>query len=87
VEECKPLLPGLHVPDADLHAGARLRGRAAQVDPVKPNLKPPGTQRLKLKCDILLSTSAFGFTMRHYYVVDTIALRASIRVRRCMLNR
>jgi hypothetical protein len=29
-------------------------------------LKAPGTIRLKLKCDILLSTSAFKINLRHY---------------------
>ena len=37
-----------------------------QVDPIKPTLKAPGTKRLKLKCDILLSTSAFKFNLRRY---------------------
>jgi hypothetical protein len=37
-----------------------------QVDPIEPKLKLPGTERLKLKCDILLSTSAFKFNMRRY---------------------
>ena len=37
-----------------------------QVDPIKPKSKPPGTKRLKLKCDILLSTSAFKFNLRRY---------------------
>jgi hypothetical protein len=37
-----------------------------QVDPIKPESKPPGTKRLKLKCDILLSTSAFKFNLRRY---------------------
>ena len=32
-------------------------GRVVQVDPMKLKLKPPGTGRLKVKCDILLSTS------------------------------
>jgi hypothetical protein len=41
-------------------------GRAVQVGPLKPKLKPPGTKRLKPKCDILLSTSAFNFNLRHY---------------------
>jgi len=41
-------------------------GRAVQVDPFKPKLKPPGTNRLKLKCDVLLSTSTFSFTLRRY---------------------
>ena len=35
---------------------------------MKPKLKPPGTKRLKLKCDILLSTSAFKFNLRRYIV-------------------
>jgi hypothetical protein len=33
---------------------------------MKPMLKPPGTQHLKLKCDVLLSTSAFKFSLRRY---------------------
>jgi hypothetical protein len=37
-----------------------------QVDPMKPKLKPPGTKRLKLRCDILLLTSAFNFNLRRY---------------------
>jgi hypothetical protein len=37
-----------------------------QADPIKPRLKPPGTKRLKLKCDTLLSTSAFKFNLRCY---------------------
>jgi len=50
-----------------------VRGRAVQVDPLKPKLKPSGTNRLKLKCglkcDTLLSTSAFNFNLRRYSVV------------------
>jgi hypothetical protein len=42
------------------------QGRAVQVDPMKPRLKPPGTERLKLRCDILLSTSAFKLNLRRY---------------------
>ena len=37
-----------------------------QVDPIKPKSKPPGTGRLQLKRDILLSTSAFNFKLRRY---------------------
>jgi len=37
-----------------------------QVDPIKSKLKPPGTERLKLNCDVLLSSSAFKFSLRHY---------------------
>ena len=32
-----------------------VRGMAVQIDPIKPALKPPGTKRLKLKCDKRLS--------------------------------
>jgi hypothetical protein len=35
-----------------------------QIDPVKPTLKPPGTRRLKLKGDGLLSSFAFKFNLR-----------------------
>ena len=37
-----------------------------QVDPINPTLKAPGTKRLKLKCDTLLSTFAFKFHLRRY---------------------
>jgi len=39
------------------------------VDPIKPTFKLTGTKRLKLKCDILLSTSAFNFNLRRYNLV------------------
>jgi len=53
-------------------AARRYLGEGLQVDTMKVNLKPPGTERLKLKCDILLSTSAFKFNLRHYtWVLDT----------------
>ena len=38
-----------------------------QLDPIKPTLKAPGAKRLKLTCDILLSTSAFKFKLRRYF--------------------
>ena len=37
-----------------------------QLDPTKPKLKPPGTERSKLNCDVLLSTSAFKINLRRY---------------------
>ncbi len=37
-----------------------------QADPLKPKLKPPGTNRLKLMCDIPVSHSAFKFNLRRY---------------------
>ena len=44
-----------------------------QVDPIKPKLKPPGTKRLRLKCDLLLSTSAFKFNLRRYIKKAAVA--------------
>jgi len=46
--------------------GRRRPGRVVQLDPIKPELKPPGTERLKLMCDTLVSTFAFKFRLRRY---------------------
>ena len=59
-------------------------GRAVQVDPMKPKLKPPGTNRLKLKCDILLSTSAFKVNLRRY---TWASARCRTRSARCLGTR
>ena len=45
---------------------ARQPGRAVQVDPIKPKLKPPGAKRLKHKHDEPLSSFAFKFNLRRY---------------------
>ena len=45
---------------------AHRRSKAVQVDPVKPTLKAPGTKRLKLKYDELLSNFAFPSNLRRY---------------------
>ena len=37
-----------------------------QVEPVKPTLKPPGSKRLKLEAEKLLSNFAFKFNLRRY---------------------
>ena len=37
-----------------------------QADPIKPILKAPGTERLKLQCDEPLSNFAFRFKLRRY---------------------
>jgi len=37
-----------------------------QVDPLKPTLKAPGTKRLKVEFDELLSSFAFNFNLRRY---------------------
>jgi hypothetical protein len=49
-----------------------------QVDPIKYKLKPPGIKRLKLDCDVLLSTSAFKFNLRRYSVVTSSARRLAM---------
>jgi hypothetical protein len=41
-------------------------GTAVQVEPMKPKLKAPGTERLKLKHDNLPSKLAFKFNLRRY---------------------
>ena len=41
-----------------------------QVDPIKPKLKAPGTQRLNQKFDKPLSSFAFKFNLRHYTMED-----------------
>jgi len=46
------------------------QGEAVQVEPMKPMLKAPGTKRLKLKYDILLSSFAFNFNLRRYTKLD-----------------
>ena len=46
------------------------RGEAVQVDPLNHKLKPPGTNGLKLTCDIPVSISAFKFNLRRYTVRD-----------------
>ena len=54
---------------------ARRPGRAVQVDPIKPALKAPGTKRLKLKYDELLSNLAFKFNLRRYtLVLDEVSM-------------
>jgi hypothetical protein len=42
------------------------RGRAVQVDPIKPTLKAPGTKRLKLYYDEPPSNFGFKCNLRHY---------------------
>jgi hypothetical protein len=39
---------------------------------MNPTFKPPGTKRLKLKCDILVSTFRFKFNLRHYNPEDIV---------------
>jgi len=45
---------------------AALQGRAVQVDPIKPTLKPPRYKRLKLKYDEPLLNFASNVNVRRY---------------------
>ena len=69
VNECKPLAGG-GVRARHRVAGARrpaaARGRAVQVDPIKPTLKAPESKPLKLEHEKTLSIFAFKFYLRHY---------------------
>ena len=73
MDECKPLLHGVRGGDrlpAGRHRqdGGIVRGRAVQVDAMKPTLKAPGTKRLKLYYDEPPSNSAFKFNLHRYSV-------------------
>jgi len=40
------------------------RGRAVQIDPIKPTFKAPGAEPSKPNCNELLSNIAFNFNLR-----------------------
>ena len=52
---------GQHAPEQEHEQGGPV-----QVEPKKPVLKAPGTMRLKLSYDGLLSKFTFKFNMRRY---------------------
>ena len=52
-----------------------------QVDPIKPTLKAPGTERLKLEYDIPLSSFAFKFNLRRYNENKTKAAQDELDLR------
>ena len=49
-----------------LAEGAGGQGRAVQVDPINATLRAPGTERLKLNYEELLSNFGFKFKLRRY---------------------
>jgi len=49
---------------------------------MKTKLKLPGTKRLKLKCDILLSTSAFKFKLRRYTTGEALEMKENPAIQR-----
>jgi hypothetical protein len=61
--------------------GDAARGTAVQVEPMKPELKAPGTKRLKLSYDEPPSNCAFNFNVRRYSVEQSEALRANLEER------
>ena len=74
MNECKPLHCGAHRHVAHAggggvravrRSGAR-NGRAVQVDPIKPKLKPPGYTLLKLSHDGPASNFAFKYNSRRH---------------------
>jgi len=53
---------------------------------MKSKLKPPGTERLTLECDRLLSTSAFKFKLCRYTKVMQLRFATHPKVGRCRLT-
>ena len=45
-----------------------------QVEPIQFMLTAPGTERLKLKYDIVLSNFAFNFNLRRYVTVKSATM-------------
>ena len=68
------------------------QGGAVKFVPIKRKWKAPGIKRSKLNCDVLLSTSAFKFTLCRY-TKDTVRTLEVwglspklLEVRRCKLT-
>jgi hypothetical protein len=68
------------------HVPRQQRGRAVQVYPIRPTLKPPRAKCVKLEYDELPSHFAFKFNLRHYSVEEGILAVAARKVRRCRLT-
>jgi hypothetical protein len=86
VSECEALPHGRRVRRLGEKRVRRRKGRAVQVDPIKPTLKAPGTKRLNLQYDELLSIFAFKFNLRRYAMDDVrkrvVMSRVVVRVAR-----
>ena len=54
-----------------------------RIYPIKPALKAPGSERLKLKCDDMLSSFAFKFNLRRCNVGAAELPRAGGGVHGC----
>ena len=62
----------------------RARGQAVKIDPIKPTLKPPGTQRLKLHHDDGLLNFALKLSLRRYNAGDPSAGVQQRRLQGCI---
>jgi hypothetical protein len=63
-------------------AEVRRRGRAVQVDPINPTVKPPGTKRLKLQYHDPPSNFAFKFHLGRYTAAGRSSSGSTSRTRR-----
>jgi len=52
-----------------------------QVDPIKPTSIPPGTKRLKLQYDELLSNVAFKINLCRYIKARAVEAAAAVNAR------
>jgi len=59
--------------------GAAGRGGAVQLEPMKPTLKPPGSERMKVRCDDVLSNFALTFQLRLYNAVRNVHVKPASR--------
>jgi hypothetical protein len=57
-----------------------------QVDPIEPTLNAPGTKRLKLKYEKLLSLFAFNSNLRRYSKGDKATKAHATKVGQCRLT-
>jgi len=57
------------------------------VDPTKPTLKAPGTKRLNLTCNKLLSSLAFKFNLRRYILAEQAGDVTSLKEKADLLQR
>jgi len=78
--EARAAAASVLIADADDAAAAAI-GRAVKVDPIKPQIKAPGTERVQLQKSEPLSIVAFRFNMRRY--TSESATRCWTRMKRC----
>ena len=82
MDECKPLMQAAHTTtDAEFDDVIKI-GRC-RLTLWNPKLKPPGTKRLKLMCDIPPSKFGFKFNLRCYIKTNLyssfVVLRSSVK--------